>query len=140
MAAKGTDSEVLLRLHDLPRLALQYAELQREVMAQEKVYEFLTAQLEEARIREARDLETVKVLDEAVPPIKRARPRRSLIVVLSTLLAFTVSVGLAFVTEGLEGLARTHPELASTPELRWAFRASAALHRWGGDLPPPAPR
>ena len=77
-------------------LALEYAELEREVMVQEKVYEFLTAQFEEARIRESRDLQSVNVLDEAVPPIKKARPRRSLIVLLSAAMAFGVAVTVAF--------------------------------------------
>lgn len=125
------DTEVLLRLRDLPRLALQYAELQREVMVQEKVYEFLTSQLEEARIRESRDLETVKVLDEAVPPIRKTRPRRSLIVILSTLIACTASLGLAFAIEGLADVSASHPALRSARETRWIFGAADAVRRWG---------
>ena len=39
--------------------------LWREVKVQEQVYELLTAQLEEARIRETRDSPTVQVLDQA---------------------------------------------------------------------------
>jgi uncharacterized protein involved in exopolysaccharide biosynthesis len=132
---RTSGSETLLRLHDLPRLALQYAELQREVIAQEKVYEFLTAQLEEARIREARDLQTVNVLDEAVPPIRKAKPRRSLIVVLSTCLAFAASLGLAFVAQGVLGLADSQPTLTNTNELRWVFRAAQVLRQWGGSPP-----
>lgn len=124
-------TEVLLRLGDLPQLALNYAELQREVLAQSKVYEFLTAQFEEARIREARDLQTVKVVDEAVPPIRKSKPRRSVIVILSTGLAFATAMGLAFAAEGTRSLARSNPGLLESRELRWVLRASDALHRWG---------
>lgn len=100
-------NSALLALGDLPSLALQFASLKREVLVQEKVYEFLTSQLEEARIRESRDLETVRVLDEAVPPIRRARPRRTLIVILTAGLGFTLAVGTAFAVEGIQ-IGRAH--------------------------------
>ncbi|MFN8177966.1 MAG: GNVR domain-containing protein [bacterium] len=131
-AGPGKGTEMLLRLHDLPRLAIQYAELEREVMAQEKVYEFLTAQFEEARIRESRDLQTVAVLDEAVPPIKRARPRRTLIVVLSTGLAFVMALGTAFAAETAVALAASNAQAREAQELRWLLRATEKLRRWGG--------
>jgi uncharacterized protein involved in exopolysaccharide biosynthesis len=128
---------MLLRLHDLPKLVVQYAELEREVLAQEKVYEFLTAQFEEARIRESRDLQTVDILDKAVPPIKRARPRRTLIVILSTGMSFVVALGLAFGAEALTGLGRSNPPLRNVRELEWMFRAADGLGRWGGVTPGP---
>ena len=137
-AQDASGEEALLRLRELPGLALQYAELQREVMAQEKVYEFLTAQLEEARIREARDLQTVRVVDEAVPPIRKSRPRRTLIVVLTTALAFALALGAAFLADALLGVQRSHPELAATRELSWAFAAARGVRRFGGEPDPGA--
>ena len=138
--ASGDGTEILLRLGDLPGLAVSYAELQREVLAQAKVYEFLTAQFEEARLREARDLQTVKVVDEAVPPIRKSKPRRSVIVILSTGLAFATALGLAFAADGTLSLARARPEIMSSREVRWLVRASETIHRWGGVAPPPGTR
>jgi len=94
------DSVAFLPLSEIPGLALTLADLTREVMVQEKVYEFLSGQLEEARIQEARDLESVRVLDAAVPPLKKSRPRRSVICILTVLLALAGSVGMAFFAEG----------------------------------------
>lgn len=129
--SRKADGEVLLRLQDLPSLALQYAELQREVLAQEKVYAFLTAQLEESRIRESRDLQTVKVLDAATPPIQKTRPRRSLIVVLTAVLAFAGALGLAFASEALQGVAASRPDLRESREFAWLFRAAGGVRGWG---------
>ncbi|HMB71382.1 MAG TPA: GNVR domain-containing protein, partial [bacterium] len=91
----------LLRLVDLPRLGMEYADMKREVLVQESVYEFLSAQYEEARIQETRDQRTIQFLDEAVPPIKKSRPRRSLIVLLTTILAGAAAVGVALAGDGL---------------------------------------
>ena len=128
-AAKHSET-ALLALGDLPNLALQLADLKRELLVQEKVYEFLTSQLEEARIRESRDMVTVKVLDAATPPIRKTRPRRSLIVLLTTALAFTVALSLAFMAEGALGMERRDE---ADPWARRLIDAARALRDWGGD-------
>lgn len=64
----------------LPGAGVEVMRLWRDVKVQEQVFEFLTAQLEEARIRETRDTPTVQVLDRAVPPIYKSRPKRAWIV------------------------------------------------------------
>jgi uncharacterized protein involved in exopolysaccharide biosynthesis len=66
----------------LPELGVQMARLVRDIRVHEQVYALLSAQHEEARINEARDLATVEVLDEAVPPERRAWPRRGLLVAI----------------------------------------------------------
>ena len=99
---------------------------------QEKVYEFLTAQYEEARIRETQDQETVTVLDPAMPPLKKARPRRSLIVLAATLGAFCAAVGFSLAAERFLGFLRT-PEAAELREhLGGLQRALVSLRAWGG--------
>lgn len=65
----------------LPSAGIEIMRLWRDVKVQEQVFELLTAQLEEARIRETRDTPTVQVLDHAVVPLHKSRPKRSLIVI-----------------------------------------------------------
>jgi uncharacterized protein involved in exopolysaccharide biosynthesis len=64
----------------LPELGLELARMVRDVKIQEQVFSLLSAQYEEARINEARDIPTVEVLDPAIPPEGRAWPRRGLLV------------------------------------------------------------
>jgi len=64
----------------LPTLSMDLATLLREVKIQEQVFALLSAQYEEARITEARDVPTVEVLDPATPPETRAWPRRGLLI------------------------------------------------------------
>ena len=67
-------------MDSLPNLTLQYTRLYRNVLLQEKILEFLLPQYEQSKLQEAKDTPTVQVLDAAVPPIKRIKPKRSLFV------------------------------------------------------------
>jgi len=74
-------------IRKLPALGLQYAELYRRVKTDEAVYTLLTQQYEMAKIEEAREVPTIKVLDRADVPERKDSPNRSLIVILSVLTA-----------------------------------------------------
>jgi uncharacterized protein involved in exopolysaccharide biosynthesis len=80
-------NEVNRLIGALPDLGLELARMLRTVKIQEQVFALLSAQYEEARINEARDVSTVEVLDHAVPPERRIWPRRGLL----TLFGFAVS-------------------------------------------------
>lgn len=83
----------------LPRAGLDVARLWREVKVQEQVFELLTSQLEEARIRETRDTPTVQVLDRAEPAIHKSRPKRSVIVIAGLLIGLAGSAAAALLLE-----------------------------------------
>jgi tyrosine-protein kinase Etk/Wzc len=75
-------AEVNRLIRSLPDLGLELARLVRTVKIQEQVFALLSAQYEEARINEARDVTTVEVLDIAAPPERRVWPRRGLLIAL----------------------------------------------------------
>lgn len=75
----------------LPTAGLDVARLYRDVKVQEQVFELLTSQLEEARIRETRDTPTVQVLDRAETPLHKSRPKRSIIVLAGLLIGLAGS-------------------------------------------------
>lgn len=87
----------------LPRAGLDVARLWREVKVQEQVFELLTAQLEEARIRETRDTPTVQVLDRAEPPLHKSRPKRAVVVIAGFLVGLVGSVIAALLMERRSG-------------------------------------
>jgi uncharacterized protein involved in exopolysaccharide biosynthesis len=71
----------------LPSISMDVATLLREVKVQEQVFVLLSAQYEEARITEARDVPTVEVLDPATPPGTRSWPRRGLLIAAGLLIS-----------------------------------------------------
>ena len=78
-------------LRQLPRLAVPYADLYREVRVQETVYELLTQQLEMARIQEAKDIPVVSVIDAPGVPEKKSFPPRLFLALLLTMIAVIVT-------------------------------------------------
>lgn len=94
-AASGANQELYPPLRQLPRLAVPYADLYRQVRVQESVYELLTQQYEIARIEEAKDVPVVSVIDTPGIPEKKSFPPRLLVALLFTM--FVVGVAAMFV-------------------------------------------
>jgi uncharacterized protein involved in exopolysaccharide biosynthesis len=85
-------------LADVPEVALQYIRLKRAVEVQTTVYTMLVSEYEKARIEEARDTPVVQVLDPAVPPNLRSRPKRKLLLLVGVLLGLGWSTLVALFT------------------------------------------
>jgi uncharacterized protein involved in exopolysaccharide biosynthesis len=82
---QATDPALYPSMRTLPLLGYQYTDLYRQARIQETLYEFLTQQYEMAKIQEAKELPTVRVMDPAVPSERKSGPIRTLIVLLSVL-------------------------------------------------------
>jgi len=78
-------------LRQLPRLAVPYADLYRNVRVQETLYELLTQQYEMARIEEAKDIPAVSVIDAPGIAEKKSFPPRLLLSLLLTFLSFAIA-------------------------------------------------
>lgn len=70
----------------LPLLGVNYADLYRRTKVQEAIFESLTQEYEYARVEEAKEIPTVKVLDPADIPGKKSFPPRLLIAFLFALI------------------------------------------------------
>ena len=76
----------------LPLLGVTYADLFRRMQIHEAVYETLTQQFELAKVQEAKETPSVKVLDAASLPERKSFPPRTLIVLMSGFLVFGAAV------------------------------------------------
>jgi uncharacterized protein involved in exopolysaccharide biosynthesis len=79
-------------IRSLPLLGAKYADYYRRAKIQETVYELLTEQFELAKVQEAKETPSVKVLDPARVPERKSYPPRLVIMFLGTFLAFAMSV------------------------------------------------
>lgn len=107
---KLTDAEI--HLDKTPNTSLQYLDAVRDLKYQEAIWEILAKQFEVAKLDEAKDFPLIQVLDKAIPPEKKSKPKRSLIVILATLVAFFLAVIWAFVREAMQR-AKEQPEQAA---------------------------
>lgn len=89
--------------------------LLRDVKYYQMLYEVLAKQYEIARLEEAKDHAVVQVLDPAVTPERRARPKRALVVVLASLFAIFACISFIFVAE-IKRRAKNSSQLAG----KWA--------------------
>ncbi len=79
-------------IRELPLLGVPYADLLRRTKIEEAVYETLTQQYELAKVQEAKETPSVKVLDAASLPERKVFPPRLLIVVWGAMLGLAASV------------------------------------------------
>ena len=83
----------------LPLLGVTYADLYGRVKVEETVYELLTQQYELAKVQEAKEIPSVRVLDTAVVPERRSGPKRLQILLSGVLLCLFGAVGWVLVAE-----------------------------------------
>lgn len=106
LESKGINpkDEVLPSLSEAPTLGLQYARLKRGALTQEKVFELLTQQYEIAKIDEAKEDIAFQVIDRAIPPDNRFKPKRKRNVKLAGFVSLVAGIFLAFFMEYLGNL------------------------------------
>jgi len=86
-------TELYPSLRKLPVLGVPYADLLRRLKIQEAVYETLTKEYELARVQEAKEIPTVKVLDSAEVPERRSYPPRLLVIFVGTFFSVIMGIG-----------------------------------------------
>lgn len=96
---------------------LENIKLLRDVSYHKMLFELLAKQYEAARLDEAKDPSIIQVLDRAVEPEKKFRPRRTLIVITTFVLTLICSVFLALLAEAKERALRVPGNAARYAEL-----------------------
>ncbi|MDP8218903.1 MAG: GNVR domain-containing protein, partial [Candidatus Theseobacter exili] len=96
------DKGVFLALDKMPGLFTAYARYYRNLKIEETIQSFILPQYEQAKIQEAKDTPTIQVLDEAIVPIKRIKPKRAILVIFIDCFALFLSVLYIFFREHIE--------------------------------------
>lgn len=86
----------------MPQLGTDYVRSMRDVKFNETLHEMLLKQLEAARLDEARGAAIIQVIEQAVPPEKKIRPRRAQMVGAAFVVSLLVSLLGALFLEALE--------------------------------------
>jgi tyrosine-protein kinase Etk/Wzc len=101
------------RFMKLPKNAIELAKLKRNSEALEKLYLLLEQRYQEAIINEQSQPGNVLIIDEARIPKQRAKPNRSLIVIIGLLLGGGLAVGYVFVKNYFDDTVKTPDDIES---------------------------
>jgi capsule polysaccharide export protein KpsE/RkpR len=132
-SSQSQSDELYPSIRKLPLLGVRWLDLSRETKIQETVYELLTERYEVAKVEEAKEIPTVKVLDSPSWPERKSSPPRMLIVLLGMLLSFTAGIVWVFGTAAWRHMDPEDPRkqlaqaIASTGNTVW--------FRWSGKFP-----
>jgi len=111
-------------LQKLPLLSVPYADLYRRAQVQAAVYEVLTKQYELAKVQEAKEIPTVRVLDNGQVPERKSRPKRALVVIFGSAVSLLLAVFLVFGQALWQAVPDTDPRKA------FAVEVARVLPRW----------
>ncbi|TDJ56561.1 MAG: hypothetical protein E2O46_00920 [Ignavibacteria bacterium] len=91
MKRKGGPSGLIPALNSLPEKVINYFRLLREVEINSAILEFILPLYEQAKIEEKKDIPTLQVIDDAIPPAKKSYPPRTIITLVITFGVFIIS-------------------------------------------------
>jgi uncharacterized protein involved in exopolysaccharide biosynthesis len=81
---------------ELPALGLTYSDLDRRMHVEQTLWDSLTMQYEAAKVQEAKEIPSVRVLDVADVPQHKSAPARAYIVIVGAVLSFCAACVLVF--------------------------------------------
>ncbi len=96
------EDELYPSIRKLPLLGVTYADLYRRMKVEETVFETLTQQYEIAKVQEAKEVPSVKVLDPPEVPERKVFPPRTLLTLLGGLFAMVIGIAWVVVNDGWE--------------------------------------
>ncbi len=120
-----TDASLYPAIRQLPLLGVTYADLYRQTKIQETVYELLTQQYELAKVQEAKEVPSVKVLDAAVVPTKKSFPPRGLLTVAGAMTAFLAACAWILLRQAWRQIDPQDPGKQFAAEIAATLRADA---------------
>jgi uncharacterized protein involved in exopolysaccharide biosynthesis len=95
---QSTTDNAYPTLRQLPILGVPYADKFRQLKVDEAVYETLTKQFELAKVQEAKEIPSVKVLDQPDVPERKSFPPRTLIIIAGTVCSVLLGAAWLFGT------------------------------------------
>jgi tyrosine-protein kinase Etk/Wzc len=123
LAGNGGGGEGIPSLGKVPGVGLEYSRKLRELKIQEAIFEQLTKQYELAKLNEAKDSSSFQVLDEAVVPINKSKPKRALIVILAAVTSLFLAIFRVFMQDYLARMPEADRKtLASIKKQALAFK------------------
>jgi uncharacterized protein involved in exopolysaccharide biosynthesis len=110
-------------IRSLPLLGARYSDFYRHLKIQESVFELLTSQYELAKVQEAKEIPSVKILDVATPPRKKISSHRALLMLVGIFLSLGAASACWFLAMLWHGVDPLDPRVIVVQDLLGQFRS-----------------
>jgi uncharacterized protein involved in exopolysaccharide biosynthesis len=102
--------EINRKVDQIPEAGIVAMRLFRDVAIQQKILEYLMPLYEQAKVDENKDIPAMVVLDKAVQPEKKEKPKRMIIILFTCISSFLMSSLYVFSVERFNRLKSESPE------------------------------
>lgn len=106
----------------IPGMAIEYIHKMRDLRYYEGLFAFVSQQVASAKLDEAKDAAVIQVVDKALPPERKSKPKRAQMVLLATILAFFIGILWAFFKEAADRVKQNPEQAERISLLRRYFR------------------
>jgi uncharacterized protein involved in exopolysaccharide biosynthesis len=89
---EGREAVLPIAQDEMSDVARDFIDLKREAVVQAQILEAIAPLYEQARFDEEKVVEAVQVVDPAVPPARKAKPKRAVVVITITVTGFLLAV------------------------------------------------
>jgi hypothetical protein len=96
---RGAGNDPMMPTGRMPSIGTEYVRKLRDLKFNETLNELLLKQYEAAKLDEARDATVIQVIDRAVTPEKKIKPRIPSMVFIAGAVSFMFSIAIAFLLE-----------------------------------------
>lgn len=110
--SEQSDDGLIIPKGQVPAASIEYMRKLRDVEYYQTIFGILARQFELAKLDEAKEGALIQVVGPAVPPDRRSWPKRTLIVVCSTLLGLLIGIFVALWQASLQRM-KVDPEASS---------------------------
>ncbi len=104
------DSKFLIPFNQAPELASGYLKIYKDMQIQYKILEIITPLYEQAKVEEVKNMPSVIVLDNAVAPDRKAKPKGSIYAMVAFVSSSLLGLFIVFTLEFFSKIKTYHPE------------------------------
>jgi len=112
----GNTPDYLINIGKIPAVTSQYARIQMNMEIYKTLFSYLYPQYEAAKLSELRDMPTIEMLDNPRLAGVRDRPKRAVICIMVTLIAFVFAIFVAILKEVFVRNRKKFLEITGHPE------------------------
>ena len=102
---------ILPSQRDLPKIALEFSHLKRDLLVQEAIYKLLIQQYEATKLSLSGEDPVFQILEVAEVPDKKSGPSRGILCIVVTMTGFFLSILIAFVNEAISNVKKDSEQM-----------------------------